>query len=372
MNVTLVIFSLVAGGAERVMSAFASHIAAKGWTANLLTLDSGENPPFYPLHPDVRHRALNLANVSAGAVDALRNNFRRIRQLRNAIRTTSPDIVISLMSETNVLTLLATRGLGVPVLVQEQNDPAQQPIARQWDTLRRWTYPRASHVILLTERSLGFFSGAVRKNARVIPNPAIVSITPRKPFSGDPASRTLMAMGRLVPQKGFDMLLPAFASIAEKHPAWTLEILGEGPLRPEFEALVDSLGMRGRIRLPGTTKQPHERLRTADLFVMSSRHEGFPLSLCEAMACGLPVVSFDCPTGPREIIREGTDGLLVPPNNVEMLAHSLSRLMADDHLRETLASRAPEVMERFGLPRVMEMWDSLILECVRPTELQPA
>jgi len=372
MRITLVIFSLVAGGAERMMAAMANHWAEKGWTVSLLTLDSGKEPPFYPLHPAVRHSPLALASVAANPFQALRSNIHRIRRLRAAIRETQPDIVISLMSETNVQTLLATRGMGVPVLVQEQNDPFHLQIGRQWNVLRRWMYPRASHVVVLTERSLSFFSRRIRQRARVIPNPAIVNVPPRTPFSNRGQAKTMIAMGRLVPQKGLDLLLQAFARVADRHPDWSLEVLGEGRLRGELEAQVQSLGLMGRVRLPGTTKQPHEKLRNADLFVMSSRHEGFPLSLCEAMACGLPAVSFDCPTGPREIIRDGVDGILVPPENVAALSDAMDELMRDEQRRESLAARAPEVLDRFSLQKIMGQWEALIVETLASRKPQSA
>ena len=371
MRITLVIFSLVAGGAERVMAAMANFWAEKGWTVNLLTLDAGTEPPFYPLHPAVRHQPLALAGISSGPVQALLSNFHRIRKLRAAIRQTEPGAVISLMSETNVLTLLATAGLAVPVLVQEQNDPSRQKICRTWAALRRWTYPRATRVILLTQRSLDYFSPRVQKRTRIIPNPAMVTVDPGGPVAGSGPGRTMIAMGRLVPQKGLDLLLQAFARVAEKHPDWSLEILGEGPLRGELEALTQALGLRARVRLPGTTREPHAKLRRADLFVMSSRHEGFPLSLCEALACGLPAISFDCPTGPSEIIRDGIDGVLVPPENIGALSAAMDQLMGDAPRRAALAARAPEVLGRFGLGQVMGLWEAALAEVAGAQKVQP-
>lgn len=366
MRATLVIFSLVAGGAERVMATMANYWAEKGWTVNLLTLDSGAAPPFYPLHADVHHRPLGLASISTSLLQGLGNNIRRVRKLRAAIRETKPDVVISLMTESNIRTLLATMGLRVPVIVQEQNDPYRSNLGRGWDLLRHRTYRWATHVVVLAERSLNYFSPGVRKRARVIPNPAMVVGQPRKPFAGDARQKTVIAMGRLVPQKGFDFLLDAFARVAGRHPAWSLEILGEGPLRGELEAQAVSLGLGDRVRMPGVTKEPHDKLRLADLFVMSSRHEGFPLSLCEAMGCGLPAISFDCPTGPREIIRDGIDGVLVPAENVGALSDAMDQMMSDQQRRESLAARAPEVLERFGLTKVMGMWEALIEESINP------
>lgn len=362
MRITLVIYSLNAGGAERVMSTMANFWAEKKWTVNLLTLDSPDAPPFYKLHPAVRHRALGLASVSKNPLAAMARNLHRVRLLRRAIRETEPDVVLSSMSQTNVLTLFATGGMKVPVIVREANNPYLSAIGKQWILLRRWTYRKAARVVLLSRDSLPYFSDAVQRRAMVIPNPVMIAAQPRSANSSNGEMKTIIAMGRFVPQKGFEMLLQAFARIAEKHPAWSLEILGDGPLRAELESLAEKLGVAARVRMPGVTKEPWDKLRQADLFVMSSRFEGFPNALCEAMACGLPAISFDCRTGPAEIIRNGVDGVLVPAENVGALGDAMERLMNDPKQREALAARAPEVLERFGLQKVMGIWEAAIAE----------
>ncbi len=366
MRLTLVIPALEAGGAERVMTTLANAWAQRGWPITLLTFDDGAKPPFYPLDPAVHREPLGIAGASGSPLAAVANNLRRLRTLRRAIAASRPDAVLSFMDQTNVLVLLATRGLGIPVLVAEHNDPARHPAGRGWEQLRRITYPWAARVVMLTERAANHFPPAIRRRVAVIPNPIV------PPANGAPASdgdgwrgETLVAVGRLDAQKGFDLLLRAFARIAPHHPSWRLVIWGEGPLRPDLEALRDDLGLGKRVVLPGTTDRIHQALDTSDLFVLSSRYEGFPMALCEAMAVGLPVVSFDCPTGPREIVRPGTDGILVPPEDVPALADALDRLMGDPAERRWLAARAPEVLDRFGLEPVLAIWDDVLREARR-------
>jgi GalNAc-alpha-(1->4)-GalNAc-alpha-(1->3)-diNAcBac-PP-undecaprenol alpha-1,4-N-acetyl-D-galactosaminyltransferase len=140
--------------------------------------------------------------------------------------------------------------------------------------------------------------------------------------------------------------------------------LGEGSMRAELEALRAQLGLVECVHLPGSVKNVDAHLRQAELFVMPSRFEGFPMALCEAMACGLPVLAADCLSGPREIVRDGVDGILIPVKDVDALAAGLDRLMGDPAQRQQLAQAAPQVLDRFGLERVMDMWIDTIKQVV--------
>ena len=364
VRITLVISSLRGGGAERVMSIMANHWAACGWRVTLLTYDDGREAPAYGLHAAVDHRHLGIERPSSGIVEAVGNNLKRLPVIRRAIRDSTPDTIVSFLDVVNVKTILATFGLGIPVIVSERIDPSYHRIGAAWRALRRWSYRYAAFVVALTPDALRYFPGSIRRRGRVIPNPVSVPVDASLARAGG-RKNNVVAMGRLVHQKGFDRLIAAFSMVAANHPGWSLTIWGEGDDRQTLERLRDRLDLQGRVSLPGWTPDPFTEMREAGLFVMSSRYEGFPNVLCEAMACGVPVLSFDCP-GPRHIVRDGIDGVLVPSGDVNKLAEAMDRLMADQAERERLAAKGIEGAKRFGKDKVMGMWERLITSCTSP------
>ena len=362
MRITLVISSLGRGGAERVVSMLASSWARQDKEVTLLRLDHDEIPA-YPIDARVKLRSLGVVAESRNLVHRLFRNLNRIRVLRHAIRESHPNVVISFQSTTNILTLLATRGLGAPVVVTEHSDPSRSDIGRVWNKLRCRTYPLAHALVCPTKSARHFFEEKIKVKGRTIPNVIAVPSAELVRYGAPPGRSsngyTLIGMGRLVQSKGFDILLDAFSRIANSHPDWSLKILGEGPLKHELQSRAEAFGLTDRVCLAGEVRDPFPELCAADLFVFPSRFEAFGLALCEAMACGLPVVSFDCPCGPREIIRDGLDGVLVPPEDAGALSTVLHRLMNDPTERQRLASRAPEVLKRFDLDRILSLWEEL-------------
>jgi GalNAc-alpha-(1->4)-GalNAc-alpha-(1->3)-diNAcBac-PP-undecaprenol alpha-1,4-N-acetyl-D-galactosaminyltransferase len=348
----------------------ANYWAAAGWDIHLITLAGADVPSFYELKSGVVRHGLDVSGRLGDPVTGAIRMGWRIRRLRAAIERASADAVLSFNDETNVITLLATRKLCVPVIVSERSDPHAQPLNNPWRTLRPWVYRRATCVVAQTQHALDFFSDAIRRRGKVIPNPVVTEragagrqLLANRHESG----KVLLGMGRLSREKGFDYLIEAFATVAAKHPDWTLEIWGEGNERGHLESMVSALGLGGRVRLPGVTPDPADKMRRADLFVLSSRHEGFPNVLCEAMACGLPVISFDCHSGPAEIIRDGVDGVLCPPACSDALAAAMTRLMSSEAERNRLAAAATHGVQRFSLTTVMRTWTELITDACRQT-----
>ena len=346
-----------------MMSSMANYWAENGWEITLLTYDDGAEGTAYDLHPAVMHRPLSIEGRSRNLVQGVASNLNRLSVLRRAIKMSNPHVVISFLDRINVRAILACVGVGCPVIVSERIDPAHHSIGLVWSILRRWSYRYAACLVAQTSDALCYFSDAVREKGCVIPNPLALPAY-RDRANAYNRDKTVIGMGRLTHQKGFDLLLQAFSVIALKHHDWSLVIWGEGDLRGELEGLRDELGLHGRVSFSGWTGAPFEEMRRAGLFVLSSRYEGFPNVLCEAMACGLPVVSFDCPSGPSQIIRDGVDGILVPPDDVHALASVMDHLMEDHSERARLATHAVDVGARFGVEKVMGMWEAVLYDAI--------
>ena len=350
------------GGAERVLSILANHCAEKGWDVTILTFNN--EPSFFDLHPSITYSALNIQERARFAIGRFLANFTRLWVLRKAILASQPQAVVSFLEQVNVHTLVATIGTGIPIIVSERVDPSWHSGATIWNRLRRMTYPLASRVVSVTQGIDRFFEWLPREKRSVIHNPVLPvqeELEANPPVSGmDAEKKWVVAMGRLNQQKGFDLLLSAYEKVAGKYPDWQLIILGEGGLREELEQLREKTGLGNKVVFPGSIKNPYSILVKSELFVLSSRYEGFVNALGEAMACGLPVLSFDCPGGPREIVRHGIDGLLIPAEDVTSLAEGLDRLMGDEKERNQLAAKAPEVVERFSKDKIMSLWEEVI------------
>jgi GalNAc-alpha-(1->4)-GalNAc-alpha-(1->3)-diNAcBac-PP-undecaprenol alpha-1,4-N-acetyl-D-galactosaminyltransferase len=367
VRIAFVISSLGSGGAERVMSAMANYWAEKGEDITLITLGL-QSSDWYKLHPRVKRVGLGVLSLSNHIGQAIRHNVRTVLCLRQALRRAHPDMVISFIDTTNTLTLMASRGLGVPVIISERNDPQQRSIGLAWSGLRSLFYRHADAVVVQTcvVRDWALrFQGI--KAIYVIPNPVSPTVNGSAQVSNcHGPGHTIVSMGRLVRLKGFDLLIEAFGRCAAKHPDWSLVILGEGPERANLQTVAADLGIADRVSLAGQCQEPATILKGADLFVLSSRTEGFPNALLEAMACQLPVVSTDCSSGgPRDIIRDGVDGVLVPPDDVAALAGAMDRLMADSDERRRLGRGALNVIERFSMEKIMTMWDKAVTHTCR-------
>ncbi|CAJ48121.1 glycosyltransferase family 4 protein [Bordetella avium] len=360
MRIVLAVSSMNAGGAERVAATLVNAWAERGDNVTLLPTYSGGGQCFYPLASAVELLWLAQAVPAQGRLAPLK----RLLGLRRLIRERRPDVVVSFLTNVNVGAILATRGLDQPLIVCERTNPVvDTTTGKVWRRLRRWLYPRADVVTVQAKDTVAPFAAQVPgiRHLAVIPNPLPPELldAPLADLKPDAQGRKrLMAMGRLVPDKQFDLLIDLFAQLAAAHPDWDLWIWGDGPRRQALQAQVERLGLQDRVRLPGRTTEPWAALSASSAFVLSSAVEGFPNVLLEAMAKGLPCATFDCPSGPREMTRDGADALLV--DSAAAMSEALGRLMSDETLRADLGRRAAlSVRERYALPVVLAQWDRL-------------
>lgn len=355
-RVVLVISHLGLGGAERVMRDLADTWSALGVHVTLVTLNQGTKPDFYTTAPEVARVDLDFGERRRRAWPKMRT-LACLWALRRTIACARPDVVVSFITSTNLFTLAATAGSRVPVIVSERIDPRVEPIDAPGARLRKWLYPRAAAIVVQTSSAATFFTGRSRQNVHVIGNAVAAAPTASERAASD--RRLVLAMGRLATQKRFDLLLHAFARLADQFADWDLEIWGEGPERLALTRLIDALGLRSRASLQGRTDRPYDQYYRADLFVLSSDYEGFPNALAEAMSCGVACISTDCPSGPSEIVRNGVDGFLVPVGDAAQLASTMRRLMANSDERLRVGEAARELPRRLSSERVFSAWNDL-------------
>ncbi len=370
-KILFLVGSMKVGGAERVAANLANAWNERGDQVTVVITYSGGGECFYDLGSGVVLRY--LADAAGRRSRGVRSYVERAIALRRMIRSEQADVVVSFLPNVNVAALLAARRLNVPVIVCEHTYPPLLPVGAVWGRLRRWTYPLAKRVTMLTAEGLEWLESEIPKARGVVmPNPIPYPLPMADPrlvpdsllLSG---RKLLLAVGRLSEEKGVDRLLDAFSIVAPSNPLWDLVVLGEGPLRLALESRVEKLGLQDRVRLPGRAGNVGDWYARADLYVLSSRVEGFPNTLGEAMAYGCAAVSYDCDTGPRDIICDGVDGLLVRPvGDVPALAAALAGLMRDDAQRGRMGQQAVAVRERYSLKTVLAKWDALFDEvCVQ-------
>jgi GalNAc-alpha-(1->4)-GalNAc-alpha-(1->3)-diNAcBac-PP-undecaprenol alpha-1,4-N-acetyl-D-galactosaminyltransferase len=276
--------------------------------------------------------------------------------LRRTIRDIEPDAVLSFLTQTNIITVLATRGLGTHTVISERNDPRLQRHRPRVEYLRRIVYRWADLVTANSKGALVALEAFVpRHKLAFLPNPVVATSVGNAVAL---PARTVITVGRLVEQKGFDVLLTAWSKASTTLPGWRLAIVGDGPLEAELKVLASRLGIEDSVDWLGYVKDPFPLLRGADFFVLTSRFEGTPNALLEAMACGLPAVVSNSSPGPTELIGfgEGAAGLIVPVEDADSTAEAIIRLARDQTLRRRLAFAARERVRTYDADHVVEVW----------------
>lgn len=367
-RVLILIPRMGGGGAERVVSIVANSLSTE-YEMQITTLVSDES--FYLLDRNVKltsaNYCINRTNKLTRLMSMGRNFLGSIFFTRKTIKEYKPDIVFSLLEEMDVVTYLATRGLGgFRWICSERNDPKRRNPKIQ--KILEMIYRKSDTLVCQSQTVADYYSMIEKKS--VIPNPVDIENYPERVEESKPPR--IVSVGRLVPQKNTEMLIEAFSRIADEYPDTTVTVYGEGPERKKLEALIADTHLEGRFILPGTSRNVLETIRDAAVFAFPTEYEGFPNVLVEAIAMGIPVVSTDFATGvAREIIDENV-GVVVPCRDVNAFSNALSQLLSNDEKRKHIRSVSHSAIEPFEVKIVIEMWRVLfrtLLEAEQCREL---
>lgn len=379
----LIMNAFASGGTVRTTFTNAEALAARGHDVEIVSVYKRRNKASMPLPKSVRVRTLcdesparqqardfdsklsweswarKRRSVLIPHAERRYDNFSLLTDLRMVryIRSVRDGVLVGTRSGLNLVIARFARPRVVTVGQDHMHLTHYKKRVRA-EIARR--YPRLDLVASLTQHDTEDYSRALGGRSRVVTVPNSVPDLGGRHAAGD--SKVIVAAGRLSPRKGFDRLLPAFAKIADAHPDWELRIFGRGPSRDDLRAQLKELGLEGRAHLMGFSPRLYEELAGAALYVMSSRAEGFPMVLLEAMGVGLPVISFDCHSGPRDLIQHGTNGLLVDDGDVGGLAAAMSTLMSDEPLRRSMGAAALQTASGYGTEATAELWESLFAE----------
>lgn len=368
MRLLLIINSLTTGGAEKNLVFLANQWAGDGYNVALCTFTAQNQNSNFTLHPQVRLLPLGKGTRRVGGIQKVLLLPRLIRALRSTIRDERPDIVVSFMDQANLLTLLSSTGLEVPVIVAERVYPefsslmtnSITPLRPLVRIFREVVYQRASQIVVQTERAQHYFSRGLRSRISVISNP--LSADSYLPVQHQNKSRQIIAVGRLTSQKRFDLLIDAFAELSPRYPEWSVQLFGAGELQQQLEAQARARNVSDKIIFRGVSAAIPEELSRSSVFVMTSDYEGFPGALCEAMATGLACLASDCLTGPGELIEDGANGLLFPTGDLEILTQKLDSLLSDPGLRVRLGEAATRVRDTLNPAQILGQWRTLFSE----------
>ncbi len=342
------------GGAERVISIISRGLVEKGHTVSLGIFSSTPKDVAYAL--DERVRVEHIQSCSIRSVGKLNNT---LKSIENFLRSTDTDIVLCFANTVCALVSIVTKRMNLPLIFSERNDPRRYLTSFSDKVLQKILLKNVRYVVFQTEGAKKLYPKRIRKNSVVILNPLDTSRMPDY-YEGE-RRKVIVTVGRLQEQKRTDVLLNAFAKIAEKHPDYDLELYGKGNLEDELKALSGTLCISDRVKFMGSSSTIFRDINDAALFALTSDFEGLPNALLEAMALGLPCVSTRCsPGGAEELIEDGKNGCLVACGDAETLAQRIDSMLCDYDKALAMGKEARKVRERADVKVIIDTWERYI------------
>lgn len=348
-----------AGGTERVGSMLANALSEAGHEIILASVLYSENP-FFPINEDIK--VISLFN-SPGRTSLRTPSI--IYRIRRLLKKEKADAIIVVESMAVLYTLPATAGLPVVHICWEHFNFKNDLGIKGRSIARQLAAKYCDSVVTLTERDKEYWLKGTKHKSQItaIANPCPF---PVQSYTQPINSKLVIAVGRLSYQKGFDLLLESWIEVNKIKPDWKLKIIGEGDDRYKLTKFIQLNNLTDSVELVGNTDNVSQYYEQAEIFCMSSRFEGFPMVLLETLAFGVPVVSFDCETGPAEILKD-TGSILVEQNDTKQLADSLIELMNNEQRRKDICLKSKNKAESYQLENIINQWIEL-LESLKVTK----
>lgn len=354
MNLTIFIGGLSGGGAERVVCNLSNYLSERH---NITILTMSDNKPAYKLNDNIERVALLRKDESN---NFFTQNIKRILRFRQYIKKSLADVYLVMLPITTIIILYHRKLIKVPIIVSERCDPqARYETSKLKKFFMKKLYPKADGFVFQTEDAMKYYTDIIGDKGIIIPN-AINPEFVRNSFIGNRKKRIVSA-GRFTEQKNFNLLLKVFANILKEYPEYSLTIYGDGHKRNELEDYIKLLEIGEKVEMPGYVDDFWSHIIDSSLFVLPSNYEGMPNVLMEAMALGVPCISTDCPVGgPKYLIQDGINGLLVERNNPEELETAISKVLSNKEFAHEIGKNARKISQDLSYEKIYSKWEAYI------------
>lgn len=358
---------------EKVVVGKANYLAEKGYEVFIVTTEQKGRKPFFGIDRRIECHDLDINYENENNTSFVRKlvSFKykqrlHKRRLEEFLRRVKPDIVVSTFgNEVNFLYDIKDGSKKILEIhfsrffrFQLDRKGIWKLVDRYRSEVDRKKVEKYDRFVVLTHEDKGYWEGV--KNIEVIPN--FITLQDK---CADMDSKRAIAVGRFSYQKGYERMIMAWKKVSGVHPEWTLDIFGNGEEKEKMRTLVDSLGLKGKVMLNDATGNIGKEYEASSVFILSSRYEGLPMVLLEAMSYGLAIVTYDCKCGPKDIIEDNRNGVLVEEGNVEKLADAIIEVMDDDAKRKMLAENAKEDSRKYSTDCIMKQWMNLFDNIVK-------
>ena len=360
MKIAFCISSLGKGGAERVVSILANHLSKSNEIIIILNITKNIS---YKLERNIKVLQLDGEKRK----NTILKNVIRVRKIKKILKEEKPDIIISFLPMPSFKILFANRKTKIPIIISDRNNPEKEYKQIVYKILMKWLYPKANGFVFQTKEQKEFFSDKIQRKSRIIFNPI------KEEFLEEQKSKVkdnvIISVGRLIEQKNHKMLINAFSKVAKKHPEYRLRIFGQGKLKEQLQNQINELNMQDKIFLCGISDNIKEQLEKSKIFAFPSNYEGMPNALIEAMAVGLPVIATDCPCGgPRELIQENINGILIPVNDELLMEKAINDLIEDKKFAKKIGDNAIKIKNRLAPEIIVKQWEEYIIDILQERE----